>query len=116
MEEAMIYAVAWRLRTGNKNEFTYRLQVEKIKGIRARKKTLKALQDWHKIAEGYNQKRKEEILIFTRRFDTMKEWIKWAKTFPFKLQEVDRNNKPKLIKLGIEAKRKRTNGYNKIKN
>ena len=99
-----MHAAAWRLRTENKTEFTYTLQVESVKGIRAKNKVLKAVQGWRKVAEGYNKKRKEEILIFIREFDTMEEWIKWAKKFPFALKEFNRNNRPKPIKLGIEAK------------
>ena len=105
MEETIMHAVAWRSNTDNKGEFIYNLQVENIKGIRAKKKTLKAANGWYKVAEVYNNKKKEEILIFSRKFDTMKEWIKWAKAFPFKLQELNKNNKPKSIILGIDTKR-----------
>ena len=60
---------------------------------------------WRLKAEGYNKQREEEILIFIRKFDTMKEWVRWARAFPFKLQELNKNNKPKPIKLGIDTKK-----------
>jgi hypothetical protein len=102
-----MHAIAWSFKTEEQGKLTYRLQVEKIKGTRAKNKTLKALRGWRKVGEGYNNKNKEEILIFSRNFGTMTEWIKWAKAFPFKLQELNKNNKPKPIKLGIETKRKK---------
>jgi hypothetical protein len=34
-------AIAWRIQTGDKKEFNYRLQVEGIKGIRAKNRVLK---------------------------------------------------------------------------
>ena len=102
-------ATAWNFKADKRGELiTYRLQVEKIKGIRAKNKTLKALSGWCKVGEGYDGKNNEEILIFERNFDTMAEWIKWAKAYPFKLQELNRNNKPKSIKLGIDTKRRKT--------
>lgn len=101
-------AFAWKLSTEHKKSLEYMLQINNISDKRTKKETLKALQGWKKFGEGYNSNNKNELLIFIRKFDTIKEWIKWAKKFPFNLQELNKNNKPKPIKLGLQSqKRKR---------
>ena len=95
-------AFAWKLATKDKKNPEYMLQVNNISGIRARNKALKAVQGWKMFGSGRDPDNKNELLIFTRKFDTIREWIKWAKEFPFSLQELNRNNKPKPIKLGLQ--------------
>jgi len=95
-------AIAWKLSTEHKKSLEYMLQVNNISGKRARNKTLKAVQGWKIFGEGHCPGNKKELLIFTRKFDTMQEWIKWAKQFPFNLQELNRNDEPKPIKLGLQ--------------
>ena len=97
-------AVAWRTQTENKKEFNYRLQVEGIKGIRAKNRVLKSVEDWSAAGEGFTRK-KEYILIFSRTFDTSRSWLKWAKRFPYKLVELKRDGTPKPTKLGVAAKK-----------
>ena len=97
-------AVAWRTQTENKKEFNYRLQVEGIKGIRAKNRVLKCVNGWSSAAEGHTSK-KEYIMIFSRNFNTLRSWLKWAKGFPYELVELKRDGTPKPIKLGIAAKR-----------
>ena len=98
-------AIAWNCKTDKKHEkVTYMLQVDEIKGARAKKNTFKALEGWKKFAEGFNNKNNKEVLIFTRNFDTISEWKKWAKTFPYDLKELNRNNKFKSIKRSRKRK------------
>ena len=101
-------AFAWKQKTKDK-KCKYVLQVDNISSARAKKKALKAVEGWDKLGEGYNSDNKNELLIFTRKFDTMGEWIKWAKRFPFNLQELNHNDKPKPIKLGLQSQKKKKN-------
>jgi hypothetical protein len=97
-------AVAWRTQTENKKEFSYRLQVEGIKGIRAKNRVLKSVDGWRSAGEGHTR-RKEYILLFSRNFNTLKSWLKWAKGFPYELVELKLDGTPKPTKLGIAAKK-----------
>ena len=97
-------AVAWRIQTENKKEFNYRLQVEGINGIRAKNRILKDVDGWNSAGEAHIGK-KEYILIFSRNFNTLKSWLKWAKRFPYKLVELKRDGTPKPTKLGVAAKK-----------
>ena len=92
-------AIAWRTQTKNKKEFNYRLQVEGIKGIRARNRILKTVKDWESTGEGKSNER-EYILIFSRTFNTAKSWLSWAKKFPYELIEIKKDGTPKPVKLG----------------
>jgi len=99
-------AFAWKLATSDKNSPEYVLQVDNISGVRARNKTLKAVEGWKTFGQGRYQD-KNETLIFTRKFDTIQEWIRWAREFPFNLQELNRNDKPKPIKLGLQYQQRK---------
>ena len=100
-------AVAWRLQTGNKDKFIYRLQVDGLKAVRAIKKVYKTLKSWDIAAEGFNPKSKETLLVFSKEFTNENEWIDWAKEVPLNLVEHNRKGKPKPIKLGLNVKRRR---------
>ena len=97
-------ATAWKIPSLTENTISYRLQWEGIKGIRSLKMAFKQMSDWRDVGIG-TDKDKNKILIFDRSFDTMDEWITWAKQFPFKLIEINRKGAPKPIKLGIDAKK-----------
>ena len=99
-------AVAWRVQTENKKEFHYRLQVEGINGIRARNRVLKNVEHWRPSGEGHCPKNKEDILFFTRTFETINSWIKWAKQYPYELIEVKKDGTPKPIKFNGAKKAK----------
>ena len=103
-------AVAWRIQTGDKKEFSYRLQIEGINGIRARNRILKNVEQWSPSGEGYCPKNKEAILFFTRTFKTINSWINWAKQYPYELVEVKKDGTPKPIKLGVAAKKRKKRG------
>ena len=51
-------ATAWKLKTQNKDEFIYHLQIDDIKGKRKMNNVTKAVKDWGFFAEGYNPKNK----------------------------------------------------------
>ena len=97
-------ATAWKIPSRMDGRISYRLQWEGIKGIRALKKAFKQKSEWRDVGMG-TDKDKNKILIFDRSFDTMDEWIVWAKQFPFKLVEINTKGLPKPIKLGIDAKK-----------
>jgi len=84
-------ALAWKHRKKNENNFTYQLQINGISGKRQEKQLLKTLTDWQKIGEGFNIQNKEVILIFIKEFATPRMWAKWAKKFPFELEEEKSN-------------------------
>jgi len=102
----MTQAVAWKTKTDDESEIYY-LQVESIPGKRMKNKVFEATDNWSLTGEGYSSKDKKSVLIFTRQFDTINAWHLWAKQFPFKLQELNRNGEPKAIKLGIDAGKKK---------
>jgi len=100
-------ATAWKLKTTNKEEFIYQLQIDEIKGKRKMNNATKAVEDWQFFAEGYNPKNKMSMLLVQREFPTESAWISWAREFPFILQEINGMGNPKQIKLGIESKTRR---------
>ena len=100
-------AIAWRLQTGNKDKFIYRLQIDGLKAVRAINKAYKTLGSWNVAAEGFNPKNKETLLVFSKEFADEGEWIDWAKNVPLNLVEHNRKGNPKPIKLGLNVKRKR---------
>ena len=53
-------------------------------------KVLKVTKHWDQVAEGMNYKKKEFILIFSRKFSNESSWKKWVKSFPFQLSELSR--------------------------
>jgi hypothetical protein len=96
-------ATAWRVQTGDKEEFNYRLQVEGIRGTRAKNRVLKCVKDWNSAGEGFSNRKKELVLIFSRTFETPKAWMSWAKAFPYSLVELKRDGTPKPIKRRVRA-------------
>jgi len=100
-------ATAWKLKTQNKDEFIYHLQIDDIKGKRKMNNVTKAVKDWGFFAEGYNPKNKMSMLLVKREFPTETDWILWAREFPFLLQEINGMGNPKQIKLGIASKTRR---------
>ena len=97
-------ATAWKIPSNTKDAVRYRLQCEGIRGIRAFNKAFKQMIGWRDVGVG-TDKNQNKILIFDRNFDTMGEWITWARQFPFKLVEINRKGVTKPIKLGIDAKK-----------
>jgi len=100
-------ATAWLLEKNN-DEFLYQMQIDGIFGKREKNKALKTVKDWDICGEGFNTKTKEFIIILVRNFSSSKDWLTWAKNYPFNLKELNRNGKPKPLKLGAEASKKKT--------
>ena len=75
-------ASAWKV-PANGN-ITYRLQINGI--ARDDKKAVKdATKGWRQCGAGWNPKKKTEIIIFEKSFETYYGFQKWKKTFPWDL-------------------------------
>ena len=93
-------AAAWRdPRPGD--EFLYRLQINNV-ALRLVKRVEEACADWRYAGHGWTVNSNCKILIFAKRFKTQKEWLEWAKQFPYKLVELNSKGNPKPTKLGID--------------
>ena len=73
----------WKTYSDNES-CLYKLQVDKIFGVRIKKRVLKYLNDWSLGGNGFHPKTKEITLFFSREFDTEEEWKVWVKEFPWK--------------------------------
>ncbi len=94
-------ASAWRIPTGIKGDYLYHLQVDGHLG-RSKRKVYRIMNDWRLVGDG------NSMVIFSRSFDSIASWVKWAKSFPFELEEIDsKTEKPKKIKLGLAAQRRK---------
>ncbi len=93
-------AAAWRESTPN-GDFLYRLQVNNI-DARSIRRIVRICSDWDHAGYGWSSSTKYKILLFARCFKTQKEWLKWAKQFPYKLVELNGRGQPKPIKLGLD--------------
>ena len=94
---ALTQVTAWRVKTESQNDILYRLQVHGTNSKRIINKVLKVTKHWDQVAEGMNYKKKEFILIFSRKFSNESSWKKWVKSFPFQLSELSRTGKLKTI-------------------
>ena len=90
-------AATWRVMTNNKEEFNYTLQVDGIKGVRAKNRILKEINNWENTGQGHG-KGKGFVLLFSRTFSDKKSWRRWARSFPYNLVEVTKNGTAKPIK------------------
>ena len=84
----------------------YRLQVSDVPS-RTVKKLQKFVSGWNKTGTGWNPVNRTALLLFSKEFETEKEWLEWAKHFPYKLVELNRKGVPKLINLGASADKKK---------
>ena len=98
-KESEVKAVIWKV-FSNEEGNHYHLQIEGIKGKRVKKKVLSAIDGWREIGHGWAMDHGEETLLLSRKFKESDSWLKWAKQFPFELQELNRNGKTKKIKKG----------------
>ena len=90
---------AWREETQKKDEMYYKVQVNKIMGVRSRNKVEKLFSDWKLVGEGYSMRdAKESLLMYAKAFGTRKEWETWAKQFPYELTEYTNHGNPKVFK------------------
>ena len=96
-------AVAW---TNGKNqtksssgngEITYTLQVT-TSDKRAINKVIKEASDWSKAGSGFDTNSKNMIVLLTKNFKSKTEWIQFANTLSFDVEEIStRTGKKKLI-------------------
>lgn len=93
--EGQMNIVAWKQLTDANKNCIYKLQVEGSMSSRDKKKILAELKEWREV--GYGWKGKTEICLFSRKFQNKESFIQWAKQFPYKLEEVNRNGKKKKI-------------------
>ncbi len=96
-KEELIQAYVWKAETVE-NVSLYRVQIDKIFGIRIEKRVMKYLNDWSLGGNGYHPRTKEITLFFSREFASEEEWKVWAKQFPWKLSEISqRTGKVKKV-------------------
>ena len=95
-----VKATAW-CEFNNDNGYQYRLQISNVGG-RSVKRVAKSCEGWREAGSGYNPKTGFRMLIFSKKFNTRQEWLKWAKQFPYKLVELNSKGEAKAIKLGMD--------------
>jgi hypothetical protein len=100
-------AVAWKNFRLKNDSLLYVLQVDGIKGIREQNRLLKVVDGWEFTANGYDPKTKTETLIFKKVFETETAWKRWARKFPYLLEEItEKTGKVKPYKLGLAYQQK----------
>jgi len=92
--EENVEAVVWRIPLDN-NKYHYRLQIE-VTTKRARKKVLKNLQGWREVGHGRSGG-KDFLLLFAKSFKDEKTWKQWVQSFPYELEEMNKNGKRSKI-------------------
>ena len=92
--EDNVKATVWKIPLDN-NKHHYRIQIEGTTK-RTKRKVLESLQDWSEVGHGCN-KGKHFILLFAKSFKDEKTWKKWVQSFPYELDEMNRNGKKKKI-------------------
>ena len=90
-KEELIQTYAWKTQTGD-GASLYKLQVDKIFGVRIEKRVLKYLNDWTLGGNGYHPRTKEITLFFSKEFISDEAWKIWAKEFPWKLSEISQRS------------------------
>ena len=77
-------ANAWISPGNNKDNITYRLQVNGIQKSH-RKQVVEATEGWRNAGSGWNPKKQTEVLIFEKSFPNYYSFKKWQRKFPFEL-------------------------------
>ena len=78
-------ANAWISPGRDKNNITYRLQVNGIKK-NDMKKVVEATEGWRTAGSGWNPKSQTEVLIFEKSFPDYYSFKKWQREFPFEIE------------------------------
>ena len=78
-------ANAWISPGRDKNNITYRLQVNGIKK-NDMKKVVEATEGWRNAGSGWNPKNQTELLIFEKSFPDYYSFKKWQREFPFEIE------------------------------
>jgi len=102
-----IKASAWKEDYRYNDSYRYKLQIDNIPGQRNFQRLLKEIEkEWRVYGDGFNKEANKFTILATKDFDSLEEWVKWARNFSYDLVEYNRNDKPKLTKLGSNYKRK----------
>lgn len=101
-----IQAVAWndksfRASRNEKPGIMYTLQVAST-DKRIINKVMKEASDWQRAGEGYDSNNKNLIVLLKKSFKDKSEWIRFANTLSFDVEEISRTGK----KIVINGKRK----------
>lgn len=80
-------AVAWEMPSRGRG-YVCRLQIQQIDG-RSLNKIKKLCEDWTNGGYGWNKEEKKNMLLFSKRFKTRKEWEEYSKKFPFNVINLD---------------------------
>jgi hypothetical protein len=91
----MINVVCWKEIKREDNSVACRLQIHYTDQRRV-KTVLKELKEWNEAGSGFNPKRKESLLIFTRDFQNDNKWRSFLKNFPYKITEKTPTGKEKV--------------------
>ena len=90
-------AVAWREDAPEDDVRTYKMQISDV-SKRSANKLLREMKDWRSCGDGVNTRSKKLLFLFVRDFASEKEWLEWAKTFSYPLQEINSRGRAKKIK------------------
>ena len=88
-------AVAWKEDRDDAVR-TYKVQISDV-SKRSANKILKEMKDWRNCGDGVNTKNKKLLFLFVRDFANEKEWLAWAKTFSYPLEEITSRGNSKKI-------------------
>ena len=113
----MIEASAWRIRTGNVEEYLYRVQTENI-DLKNGNKLKLYMEGWRNSGDGKHTKSEYYFVIWSKTFKSEEEWDKWLNSFPYPLIEYSSTSDSVKTKINqhLRTERKvRTGGKSKQK-
>jgi len=99
----MIKVYGWDATSPGKRKRRYKIQIVGIK-LRSVSKVEKSMDEgWRQSGSGWDPKSKTRLLLYTREFGTKKEWLAWAKLFPYATYEIKEYKKGTTTKAVNEA-------------
>jgi hypothetical protein len=102
-----IKASAWKEDYRYSDSYRYRLQIDNIPGKRNFRRLLKEIEkEWRVYGDGFNQKAERFTILATKDFNSLEEWLEWARNFSYNLVEYNRNDEPKSIRLGSNYRKR----------
>jgi hypothetical protein len=111
-------SITWRLRTGDTEEYIYRLQCKDV-AVKSETRLFEIMKDWLLAGEAWPTKDNSKEYIFQKQFKSEEEFSKWIKTeFPWNVKllpstsetvkKIKKVSKVKKAKRGRPKKRKPT--------
>ena len=89
--------VAWGEKRESDDLIIYKIQAE-LKGKREINSLMKEFRGWKPAGEGFDPNSQKTIILMMRAFEDKKSWVKFAKTLPFVVEELNpRTGKKKVI-------------------